>query len=320
MSDPGDNPFGGFVGLEPLDGSTSGEVFLAETAAERSVLRIFAAPHHPPGATEIHAALLHLVRDLVPVPPVLEVRRSAGDHPGLLVTGLLDGVRADLLLPELSGPALRRAGAALGAVAAALAAMPTLRAGAWADPELRIAPGGSTVTDRVARQGAALVARGWADADVEALTRHAGEADERLGAVRRTCVVHGDLVPRNLLVDPETLEVTGVVDWERSHSGHPWTDLGALLGADRRPDYVEGVLGAWGERHPVAPQAVEPQAVEQLAVEQLAVEELAVEALAAGAAAAELERLVRSVTEAGTHPDAEGAAERLRGLAGAAPG
>ena len=33
-----------------------------------------------------------------------------------------------------------------------------------------------------------------------------------------------------------------------AHSGHPFTDLGNLLRFDRRPTYLEAVLGAWCER------------------------------------------------------------------------
>ena len=61
--------------------------------------------------------------------------------------------------------------------------------------------------------------------------------------------MHSDLNPKNLLVDPDTLEVTGVLDWEFAHAGHPWTDLGNLLRFERDPSYVAGVLGAWSTRH-----------------------------------------------------------------------
>jgi aminoglycoside phosphotransferase (APT) family kinase protein len=42
-----------------------------------------------------------------------------------------------------------------------------------------------------------------------------------------------------------TLEVTGVLDWEFTHAGHPATDLGNLLRFDREPAYVEGVLDGY---------------------------------------------------------------------------
>ncbi|MFI6700702.1 phosphotransferase family protein [Streptomyces sp. NPDC050509] len=37
--------------------------------------------------------------------------------------------------------------------------------------------------------------------------------------------VHGDFGPHNLLLDPSTLQVTAVVDWEFAHPGDPVEDL-----------------------------------------------------------------------------------------------
>ena len=42
-------------------------------------------------------------------------------------------------------------------------------------------------------------------------------------------LVHGDLVPENLLVDVERAEVTGLLDWELAHAGARLADLGNLL-------------------------------------------------------------------------------------------
>ena len=63
--------------LTPLAGGWSGETFVADVAGERSVVRIYARPSHRGAAAhEVDAALLRLVRGLVPVPEVLEVRRA----------------------------------------------------------------------------------------------------------------------------------------------------------------------------------------------------------------------------------------------------
>jgi aminoglycoside phosphotransferase (APT) family kinase protein len=45
----------------------------------------------------------------------------------------------------------------------------------------------------------------------------------------RVCLVHSDFNPKNLLVDPETAELTGLIDWEFAHAGSPYSDLGNLL-------------------------------------------------------------------------------------------
>ena len=70
--------------LTPLAGGWSGETFVSQVGGERTVVRIYARPSHRGGrAHEVDAALLHLVRGLVPVPEVLEVRRadSSADRP-----------------------------------------------------------------------------------------------------------------------------------------------------------------------------------------------------------------------------------------------
>ncbi len=232
--------------LEPIEGGWSGETFLAEAGGERSVVRVFGAERHRPEAPEVQAALLDLLRGLLPVPEVREVRRgdaSAG-IPGLLVVEHLPGVRGDLLVADLDDAGARRMGAAVGRTAATLAGMPTLRAGLWADADLRIEPfdtGGLDAWVEAHRDRLAL--------DFDRLLDVADEAQDLLDSVTQSCVVHSDLNPKNLLLDPTTLELTGVLDWEYSHSGHPFTDLGNVLRFDRRPSYVDGVLGAWTDRH-----------------------------------------------------------------------
>ena len=71
----------------------------------------------------------------------------------------------------------------------------------------------------------------------------APDAQDLLDTVRRACLVHSDLNPKNLLVDPDTLALTGVLDWEFAHAGHPCTDLGNLLRFDRDPAFADGRAG-----------------------------------------------------------------------------
>ena len=121
--------------LQPLAGGHSGRTFVAEAVGERSVVRVY-----PPGdargpcAPELDEAVLRLVRGLVPVPDVLEVRRedAAAGSPGVLVTAWVAGERGDLAVARLAGerdrPGLVRLGRAMGRTAATLAGMPMLRA------------------------------------------------------------------------------------------------------------------------------------------------------------------------------------------------
>jgi aminoglycoside phosphotransferase (APT) family kinase protein len=242
--------------LTPLEGGWSGETFVAEVAGERSVVRIYAgASHRGANAHEVDAALLRLVRGLVPVPEVLEVRRAdpAADHPALLVTSFLPGVRGDLMLPDLDERGLSMLGGRLGRILADLAGMPMLRAGPFVDGDLTIGSFGAEghsidgLPEFVALHEQAFLH--WSQAELEGLREVATDAQALLDTVGRFCLVHSDVNPKNLLVDPDTLDVTGLLDWEFAHAGHPYTDLGNLLRFDRQPAFVEAVLGAYTARH-----------------------------------------------------------------------
>ncbi len=242
-----------FSELVPLGGGWSGETFVAEAGGERSVVRIYTPGRRDDAAPEIDAAVLGLVRGLVPVPDVLEVRRgvAAAGRPGLLVASYLPGVRGEDLLPTLGDDGLASIGRRLGGLLADLAGMPTLRAGPFVDPDLTIGDFGVDGLPGFADDHAARLA--WDDTLHRGLGRVAVRAQELLDQVGRTCLVHSDANPKNLLVDPETLEVTGVLDWEFAHSGHPFTDLGNLLRIDRMPAYADAVLAAWCERRGTDP-------------------------------------------------------------------
>lgn len=229
-----------FAGLELLPGGWSGETFLARAGADRTVVRIFAAPHHAASAAEIQAALLRLVRGLVPVPAVLEVRPARDGLPPMLVTEYVEGERADVVLPRLAGGDLRRLGVSLGRIAATFAGMPQLRAGGFADADLRVEPWTGDLLDWVQGHRESL-----AGIDVAALETVADRAQDLLDSVGRVTLVHSDLNPKNVLIDPATLEVRAVLDFEFSHAGHPFTDLGNLVRFDRDADYVDGVLAGW---------------------------------------------------------------------------
>jgi aminoglycoside phosphotransferase (APT) family kinase protein len=237
--------------LAPLPGGWSGETFLAEAAGERTVVRVYAgrSVSRGPHAAEVDAAVLRLVRGLVPVPEVLEVRRGdeAAGTPALLVTSWVPGERADLLLPELDDDHLATLGRQVGDLVATLGGMPMLRAGELLDGELRI---GDFPADGLPGWVSAHEERlvDWSSAERGGLREVAVEAQSRLDTVRRTCLVHSDLNPKNLLVDRDTLRVTAVLDWEFAHAGHPFTDLGNVLRFDRQPTWVAAVLEAYVDR------------------------------------------------------------------------
>jgi aminoglycoside phosphotransferase (APT) family kinase protein len=120
----------------------------------------------------------------------------------------------------------------------------------------------------------------------------ATDAQTLLDTVGRFCLVHSDVNPKNLLVDPDTLEVTGLLDWEFAHAGHPYTDLGNLLRFDRQPAFVDAVLEAYVARHGGTPEG---------ALEM--------------ARCADLWALVDLAARRGQNPVADRAHERLRAIA-----
>jgi aminoglycoside phosphotransferase (APT) family kinase protein len=245
--------------LTPLEGGWSGQTFLAEAAGERSVVRIYPPDERGTAKAEIDAAVLRLVRGLLPVPEVLEVRPAQpdGDQAGLLVTSFLPGARGDELLATLDTTALSRVGATLGGLLADLGGMPMLRPGPFVDPDLAIGDFGvDGLPDFVERR---LPELGHLSPDeIDGLREVAVDAQVLLDSVPRVCLVHSDLNPKNLLLDPDTLALTAVLDWEFAHAGHPFTDLGNLLRFDREPAFAEAVLAAYAERRGTPPdQALE---------------------------------------------------------------
>ena len=244
-------------GLTPLAGGFSGETFLGEYAGERAVVRIYAARSagRGPEAPEVDAAVLELVRGLLPVPRVLEVRRGepGADLPGLLVTSFEPGERLDLLLPRLDDDARAAVGAGLGVLLGRLGHVAMPRAGLFVDPLLTIGPlpeGGADLPEWVEAHAGDLT---WAPEDLAALRGVADAAQDLLDADRRRCLVHSDLNPKNVLVDPASLEVTALLDWEFAHAGSPYADLGNLLRFERDESFATAVVAAYCAFMPATP-------------------------------------------------------------------
>ncbi|MGZ4446841.1 MAG: phosphotransferase family protein [Nocardioides sp.] len=253
--------------LVPLDGGWSGQTFLAEVGDTHSVVRIYAEPG-PRGAAahEVDAALLRLVRGLLPVPEVLEVRHAdpATGLPALLVTSFLPGERGDVLLPRLRGAERATFARSVAGLVADLGGMPLLTPGPFVDGDLRTGSfwGPGEHVDGLPAYVDALVPRlgWWTPAELDGLREVAVDAQALLDTVTRVCLVHGGLNPKNLLVDTATLQVTGLVDWEFAHAGHPFTDLGNLLRLDRDETFTAAVLDTYAERRGVAPAEALPLA------------------------------------------------------------
>ncbi|MFZ2503079.1 MAG: phosphotransferase [Nocardioides sp.] len=252
--------------LTPLAGGYSGETFLGRVGADRVVVRVFgralrsrlanaAGEATAADSAEVAAAVHRLVAGLVPVPAVLEVRRvdPVAGVPALLVTEFVSGERGDLVYPRLDDGGRRALGQALGGVLVRLAGMAMLGSvpfmgDPFMDAQLRIGsfgPEGLGLPEWVEAHMPRL--GDLADDEVGALSSLAAAAQDVLDQTARTCLVHGDFNLKNLLIDPETLAVTGVVDWEYAHAGHPATDLGNLLRFTGPADaaFTDAVLDAF---------------------------------------------------------------------------
>ena len=236
------------MSLTPVPGGFSGETFVSDFLGQRTITRIYTGRSSTrQSAVDIDAAVLHLMRGIVPVPGVLEVRRATSELPAVLVTEFVAGERGDLVLPTLDAAGLGVLGVNVGGILDRLAHVPTPRPGMFTGPDLLVEP----------FEGLADGLPGWVDAHLCELTTWTDEeraglvavadtAQDLLDAIQRTCFVHSDFNPKNLLVDPTTLEVTAVLDWEFTHSGSPVTDTGNLLRFDREPAFVAGVLETSG--------------------------------------------------------------------------
>jgi len=242
--------------LEPLAGGWSGETFLVDGPdGGQAVLRMFV---RDPSRARVVVGLMRLVHGLLPVPRVVDAR--FGDEPGspaLVVTELLPGKRLDLVLAKADDVLQERLGIAVAELAVLLAGMPFAAAGSLHGLELAVEPwgggGGAGVLDDLVEH----VLEAASDADVplgrRGLLDAADEAAELIDGVHRACLVHSDLNPKNVLVDPGSGTVTGLVDWEYAHAGAPVTDLGNLVRFGEHPVFERAVLARFLDGAPGLP-------------------------------------------------------------------
>lgn len=251
------------ISLVPLPGGWSGETFLGEVAGERTVVRVYAgrSAARGPQAPQVDAAVLRLVAPVLPVPGVLEARPGDPDRdlPGLLVCSYVEGVRLADLLPSLDAAALTVVGRELGTLLGRLGLLLQPRDGFFVEPSLAPAEALPTLVAWVEQHLDRVPA-----ACAPGLAESAADAEELLAEDARRVLVHGDLNPTNLLLDPETLRLVGVLDWEFAHAGGPWEDLGNVLrhapAGEAGEVLVDAVLAAYAELVPDVPHDVRERA------------------------------------------------------------
>jgi aminoglycoside phosphotransferase (APT) family kinase protein len=231
----------------PLTGGYGGETYAVSAAGEDAVLRLYV--RHPARAA-VDVSLMRLVRGLLPVPRVLDAMPEVSEQgPPYVLTERLPGVNLEKYLESAGDDERRKVGEQLGDLLVRLSGMPFLDFGEFRGRELTIEPfdaGGLTQ---------------WFNKYVEDLGLTRDQADsmesvldlaEDLAAsgVDRACLVHSDFNPKNLLVDPESAEITGLIDWEFAHAGSPYTDLGNLLRFCEDPVLGAAVLRVVREKGP----------------------------------------------------------------------
>jgi len=246
------NPAHGFA-ARPLEGGFSGETFLVEGPVGPAVLRVYG---RDPQRAPVDAALLHLVRGLVPVPTVLDLRRADPGRPSepahLLMT-FEGGRRLDQVLPRVGHTLRRRLAASVTDVLVTLSGMPFLRPAMFADAELTLSEYAAPAADLVAwldQHVASSVLGTWDPGLLRSLREVCAHADGLLDGVRRSCLVHSDFNPKNILVDAGSGTVTAVLDWEYAHAGTPYSDLGNLLRFERGSAWAQDVLTEFARRVP----------------------------------------------------------------------
>ena len=127
------------------------------------------------------------------------------------------------------------------------------------------------------------------------------EAEDVLAdGVDRVCLVHSDFNPKNLLVDPGTARITGLIDWEFSHAGSPYADLGNLLRFDEDPVLARAVLAALSGMGLGEPLADRGRAADLWALLDLAAR--SAEHEIAAAAHAQVARMADTATLSGGRP------------------
>lgn len=246
--------------MTPLAGGYSGETFLVGAGDDEVVMRIYA---RDPERCVVDASLLRLLEGVLPVPHVLDERPATDGKPGVLVTERLRGKGLDLVLPAASTEQRIQIGEHLGRLLATLSGIPMLRFGMFARADLHIS---STrlPTDLVEWAGRFRDTgrlAGWSEPDWHGLltlveraeTLLTGEPhptrqpDPRIG---RVVLCHSDFNPKNILIDPDSLGIIGLLDWEFAHAGSPYTDLGNLTRFERQPDFVDAVMTTYVDHAP----------------------------------------------------------------------
>jgi aminoglycoside phosphotransferase (APT) family kinase protein len=223
----------------PLMGGYGGQTYAVSAGGEDAVLKLYVKD---PDRAAVDAALLRLVHGLLPVPRILDAKREgSAEDPPYVLTERLPGVNLQEYLTTAGEEERRKIGHQLGELLVRLSGMPFLTFGEFRDGDLAIEPFG--FGDLQSFFEGRIPDLGFDPKQVESFGEVIAYAEDVLAdGVDRVCLVHSDFNPKNLLVDPATVRVTGLIDWEFAHAGSPYTDLGNLFRFCEDPVLAGAVL------------------------------------------------------------------------------
>lgn len=223
------------IKLEPLGGGLSNSnIKITLDNKENYVLRIYNA-----GGIKgyIEKGVLHLVKDVIPVPQVLyhDFSLSLFEYP-FLVLNWVKGFQLSELFITGDHASLSYAGNEVGKFLARIHAIQFSSPGFFNEHLniQRIDSSGSesflNILEDIMRDG--FITENLGSEMVDNIREFATEQDYLLDHIRnQSSLVHSDFNPLNILIDKEgdSIKVTGILDWEFSFSNSPLIDIGNML-------------------------------------------------------------------------------------------
>lgn len=206
--------------MERVEGGLTNEVFRVERDGRVVAIKRFATS----AGYAVELACLSRLRHVVPVPHVVAHDDAAHE----ITYEWIDGITLNELR-RTDAAAFATLAGSLGKLLARLATVPPL-------PQLAAPPAFATLLERARpRLGGEL-----ADALRELVPP----------APPASCIVHGDLSGRNILVHAagQRWRVAAVIDWERACAGSPLDDIGHLVRFAKRFDAAFRTAFARGYR------------------------------------------------------------------------
>ncbi|MEI2820903.1 MAG: phosphotransferase [Marmoricola sp.] len=251
----------GYPDLRRLPGGHTHETYLGTHDGEDVVVRVYGSGtrRRGPEAPGVQAGVHRLAAGILPVPRLIEWR--PGVH-GLLVTSRLPGVPLHGVLEYADADLQHRLGTSMGEVLGRMANMAMTGPGCLKNEKLLLGPWEAHSESLVTwlahhTPGSALEQLGTEVLD--GLRVLAEQGDELLAISPRAVLVHGDLSPRNVLCDPTSGQITGLIDWEFARSGHPVEDAGKMIRRHGALPFADHMLMAMNPWLPTREQASLPE-------------------------------------------------------------